>query len=59
MVTRMCILIREVFLYKGNQLAQPKKKGPKNVLLLVRYSYLQDSYIEVLLYNTAVLAEQK
>jgi hypothetical protein len=24
--------------------------GPKNVFLLVRYSYVEDSYIEVLLY---------
>jgi hypothetical protein len=29
-----------------------KKKGPKDIFLLVRYSYVEYSYIEVLLYSS-------
>jgi hypothetical protein len=31
-----------------------KKKGPKDIFLLVRYSYVEYSYIEVLLYLYAL-----
>jgi hypothetical protein len=39
-------------------IGSPKRKGPKTQCLLVRYAYIEDAYIEVLLYEFGVGLEQ-